>query len=210
MPVPFFNSSPTFGGGTIQALFLEQPLLLVPLLVVVQLVLIGVWSKRRTLLTRRLMLGGLVVFPLLLALQALVATDRERLEARCQAMSRAVQSGDLEALADHVSESFAAEGAREGTPIDKAGLIALLQRVLHTYSVEEARLSRFEFQVTGDRATVSFTASCRLITPNEVIPHFPSQWELDFVLSEQQWLATDIRPQPSRFLPYRRLGDIPR
>jgi len=191
-------------------LLFERPLLLVPVLVAVQLVLIGVWSRRRTRGARRVMFAGFIAFALLVLLQALVVTDRERLVASCWALARAVQAGDVEAFADHVSENFATEGLHREATVGKEGLTEWLEQVLHTYSVEEPNLRQFQIEVTGDRALVRFTATCRIITPQEVVSRYPSAWEFDFGWSERRWQVTDIRPQPTRLFPYRRLADIPR
>jgi hypothetical protein len=156
------------------------------------------------------MFVGFVVFPLLILLQALVVTDRERLVSICQAVARAVQHGDVAGVAEYVSPQFTNEDSRGGRSIDKALLIETLEQLLSRYDVEEPRLRQFEVEVDGAEAVVCFSASCRIITPDQIIAPMGSAWELTFARSEGRWRVIDIRPRPTPLFPYERLSDIPR
>jgi hypothetical protein len=156
------------------------------------------------------MFVGFVVFPLLILLQALVVTDRERLVSICHAMAQAVQKGDVGGVAEHVSPQFLNQDPQGGRSIGKVQLIETLEQLLSRYDVEEPRLRQFEVEVAGAEAVVRFTASCRIITSDEIIAPMGSAWELSFARAEGSWRVIDIRPRPTPLFPYRRLSDIPR
>lgn len=155
------------------------------------------------------MLAGFVAFPLMVLLQGLVVTDRERLVSICHALARTVQKGDVPAFAEHVSGTFSHEGGSQGEVVNKSQFIETLEQLLNRYDVEEPRLRHFEVEVDGAEAVVRFSASCRVITPDEIISSLASAWELAFARSEGRWQVTDIRPRPSPLFPYRRLTDLP-
>jgi len=194
----------------IRALLFERPLLLVPLLVVVQFVLIVIWSRRRTPRARRAVLAGFFVAPLLVVLQSAVVTDRERLTRACVALADACRRGDVPGFGRYVSPSFAAAAGPGQDPFTRSSLLEWLEHTLIAYRVEEPRLRAFEITCEGPHAVVRFEASCRVVTDRDIAPGILSRWELHFELRDGQWLVTDIRPLPSRWFPFRRLADLPR
>jgi hypothetical protein len=183
---------------------------LIPVLAVIQLVLIAVWSRRRTPRARRAVWIGFVVFPLLVLVQALVVTNRERLIGICHDLARACRDGDPAAFGRHVSDTFAAEARGGGERWDKAALLDWLERQLTTYRIEEPRLRQFEVEPDGDRAVVRFAATCRVISSEQIINRYPSAWELHFHRIGGQWLLEDARPRRTPLFPYGGLGDLPR
>ncbi|MHC4065512.1 MAG: hypothetical protein ACYSUI_13585, partial [Planctomycetota bacterium] len=152
----------------IQAFLFERPLLLIPVLVAAQFVLIVVWSRRRTRKTRRLVWAGLVAWPVLVILNALVVTDRERLTGICRDLAEAVSRTDAEAFAEHISQRFQSDPGRNGTSWDKSALLQRVEGTVKTYRVEEPRLRAFEIDLDGDRATVRFAATCRIVTAHQI------------------------------------------
>ncbi len=168
------------------------------------------WSRRRTPGARWVLWTGFVVFPLLVLLQALVVTDRERLVSICHSLAHAYRDGDLVAFGRQVSGSFGAEPPRGAEPWDKTALLEWLEGQLASYRIEEPRLSRFEVEVEGDRAVVRFSATCRVITPDQIITWHPSAWELGFRRTDRGWLMENLRPRATSIFPYSRLGDLPR
>ncbi len=157
------------------------------------------------------MMAGFVAGPALLALQALVVTDRERLELACRGLAQAVQRGDIDAVSEFLSDRFSMEGADAAQIIDHDAFINLIVEFLHTYSIEEVGLRQFEIEEqAADRAVVRFTATCRVISSQEVVPRVVSRWQLVFERSDEGWQAVELTPVPTPLFPYRRLVDIPR
>ena len=153
---------------------------------------------------------GLVACPLLVLLQALVVTDRERLTAVCHALADAVRQADIEAFGRHVSPLFESHPVAGGTSWDKAALLEHLESTITTYRIEEPRLRGFEFELDATGAVVRFSATCRIVTADRIGSGYPSNWELTFERRGDRWQVISIRPRPSRLFPYRRLSDLPR
>jgi len=183
---------------------------MVPVLVLLQLMLIHRWSKYRTDVARRLVLGGFVILPLLCVLQAVVVTDREQLVITCRQVAGAVQKHDLRGLAEFVSDDFQGDASSIGDGLDRSHFLDMVENLLNTYQIEEVRLTGFEVEVAGDRATVSYSSTCRVVTRESMIARVPSRWELVFKRESPGWRIVQIRPLPTQFFPYRKLSDIPR
>jgi len=198
------------GDSPIQAFFFERPILLIPVLAAVQLVLVAVWSRRRTVRARKAVWIGFVLFPLLIVMQALVVTDRERLIAACHELAYAYRDGDLIAMRRLVSETFESDPRRGQEPWSKDDLLDWLEHELTVYRVEEPRLRQFQTEVNGDEAVVRFAASCRVVSPDQLINRVVSNWELEFGRRDGQWLLENVRPRPSPLFPFARLHDLPR
>lgn len=193
-----------------QTLLFESPWLLVPTLLVAQLVLVGIWSSRRTPLARRIMLGGFLICPLLLLVQAWVQTDRERLIDICRQMARRVEAVDPPGFVEFLAQDFHSTGRSADGLLDAQGMLEELRQLLNTYRIEQPRLRSFQVQVTGNQANVRYAATCRVITPDQVWPLINSAWELGFVRQDDQWrvVTLDLRPTPT--LPFNSLAEIPR
>ncbi|UCG17063.1 MAG: hypothetical protein JSV19_03335, partial [Phycisphaerales bacterium] len=159
----------------VTALLFEEPLYLAPLLVVVQFVLVRRWVQRRTVRSRRAVLIGFVVIPLLLVVQAVVETDRERIISLCRELAIAAEDGDLAAIGAHVADGFQTEG------IDRDGFLSLTTRALAAVHPEDARLTGFGVAFTdGRRATVRFRAAVRIYHADVMGSRRLSKWELHF------------------------------
>jgi hypothetical protein len=159
----------------------------------VQFILLTVWSRRRTELSRKVMLVGLVVFPLLVLIQALVVTDRERLTSVCESLARAVRDADVDAFDDHLVDGFRFDGEVLGRSLDRATTRERLEHTLTRYRIEDPRLSHFEIEIDGVRATVRFTARCRVVSAERIQPSLSTSWELTFHKTADRWLVTSAR-----------------
>ena len=182
--------------------------MLIPVLAAVLFLLIAVWSRRRTPRARRAVWGGFVVFPLLVLLQALVVTDRERLIGICHDLANAVRRADVNAFGEHISPLFQSDPGPGSVTWDKAVLLERFESAKSTYRIEEPRLRTFEIRVDGARAVVRFAATCRIVTAEQIITRHLSNWELIFERQTGGWRITNIRPRSSRLFPYRRLHDL--
>jgi hypothetical protein len=186
-----------------RAVLFEQPLYLIPILVAVQFVLIRVWARRRTVRTARAVWIGLTVAVLLLVMQALVVTHRERVILICRAMAAAVEDGDVSAIASHVAERFAAEG------YDQTAFVSRLTDTLTRVHVEDAKLSAFAVTVEGGRtARAVFTASARLIFPESTTYRSASRWEVHFERIAGAWRMVSVKPISTPTFPFARLREV--
>ena len=165
---------------------------------VVQFVLLVVWSRRRTERARRIMLAGFVVGPLLVLIQWLVVTEAEQLRATCDSLAAAVQDADVQAFERHLTADFVFDGPVLGRSLDKAAACERLDQQLKRYRVENPRLAGFQIEVTGRQATVSLTARCRVVSADEIEPTVVSIWELTFERVGKRWLLAAARNKALR------------
>jgi hypothetical protein len=187
----------------LRAVLFEQPLYLIPILVIVLFVLVRVWARRRTARTARAVWIGLAVAVLLLVMQALVVTHRERIVLVCRAMATAVQDGDVPAIASHVADGFEAEG------YDKTAFVSRLKQTLTRVHVEDAKLGGFEVTVEGGRtARAVFTASARLILPDSVTYRSASRWDVHFERISGVWRMVSVKPISTPTFPFDHLRDV--
>lgn len=182
-------------------MFLESRIALLVLAAFVEFWLLWAWARRRTRRTRRLALGGLLAAPLLVVVQALVVTERERIVAVCHKLARAVEAGDVDGFGAHIADGFA-----DGS-IDRDRLLASLTRALARVRVEEARLSGFKLSVDGARGQVDFQAGCRLVAADFIDGRVLSRWKLSFVLLGGEWRVIAIQPVPTPTFPYQSLRE---
>jgi hypothetical protein len=162
----------------------------IPLLgvVVVTVIALGiVWSQRQTPGMRRAFVASIVVGLLLLLVNRLVETDREAIERMVRQLAVAVESNDMASVAAHLDDAYAAEG------FSKDEIVPLIEITLKRVDVSQARLSRFEFDVNGDQASIEFDAFCRLRSNNFEQPVL-SRWALDVARVDDGWRVTAIQP----------------
>lgn len=191
---------------SIRSILFEAPYTLIPILVGVELVLLGIWSRRRTPLTGRMALGGLIAIPLLVAAQFLVVTEQERIIRLCRELAKAVGQADIAAIGPHISEDFQVRcGDRL---LEKSELLDEVERVLAKWDVEEERLGAFEIVVHGEAATSAFQATCRLISNDLEVPRHVSRWRIKLAKTDAAWQVTHIQPVATALSPYDSLLDL--
>lgn len=142
--------------------------------------------RRMTARTRRGLLVTGLVCVLLLIMQRLVVTDRERLEQAVEAMAKAVDQGDVGGIGEYVADNMQwRSGGRQQFIED------VTNRLIST-NIDAARISQFEAKVEGDSATVTFMAVCDIRDPQATQANVPSHWKLHFVRSAGRWLLDQV------------------
>lgn len=187
-------------------LLLESRFTLAAVLVVVCFVVIWIWQRRRTRMTGRLAGACVVLSPLLLLLSVAIVTDRERIAAVCREMAVAVGSSKIDQVGQHISRSF--QTASRNGMLDRDDFLDVVRSALKRWDVEEERLSDFEIETRGDRATVSFRATCRLVGPELMLPRHVSVWDLEFSREGSGWKVVDVQPRRTAMMPVDSLGDL--
>ncbi|MFH0980090.1 MAG: hypothetical protein V2A79_00940 [Planctomycetota bacterium] len=187
---------------TVQWLLFESRLALLALLFLVEFVLLWIWARWRTRRSRRLALGGLVAGGLLLALQPLVVTDRERIIAVCKEMAYAIEDRQIDRVGRHIASEF------EVGSIDREALLGSLTRVLARVHVEKPRLSGFRVSVAGLEARATFQARCRVANSEFVQEGMLSGWELTFRKVDNRWQVIAIKPLPTPMFPHHSLDQV--
>ena len=193
---------------SIQSILFENPYALLPFLIPAALVLVWTWDRRRTRLTERLAIGGIATIAILVVLQAVVVTDRERVRRVCEALAGALCDGDLRALATHVSDDFRIESGDRVW--HKSDFLFHCEDTLSVWDIDEVRLRRFNISIDGDLATAKFQAVCRLISADIMVARHVSGWKIELVPAGESWRVRAVVPVRSRSLPYDSLADLPR
>lgn len=149
-------------------------------------VALAVHRRRLTARSRRGIWLTVAVGALLVAVQTLVHTDRERLTEAVQAMARAVDEGDMDAFSRYVAPELTWRGGGRREFLDD------VTSRLTTTQIDGARLSQVRASVTGDTATVSFTAVCDLRNGRGDQDRVVSFWRLGFVRTAGRWLMNAV------------------
>jgi ketosteroid isomerase-like protein len=190
-----------------KSLFFESPLLLVPVLAVTLLVLAIIWSRRRTVASKRVLLVSLGLSPLLLILQAVVKTDSERITAVCHQLADAVERGDVDAFALHIADDFQADDGGGGPALSREDLLAALTRNLSRYHPEGVRLTSFDVATGNDAGAAEFSATAHIVS-EQAASRVLSRWRLRFRKNGDAWQVIDIQSVQTPFWPYRSLREI--
>lgn len=175
-----------------QALLFERPAYLIPVVVLAELVLLLLWQRWRTPPARQAVRLGLILFPLMIAVQSLVTTDRERIVLVCRQLASAVEDADTDRLADYLSDDIIAQSA-QGTALNKTALLARLSEMLNKYHVEELRLRDIDVEFDESTVQVRFRAICRVVAQSSIYPRIVTSWLLHLDSSEQGWRVTRIQ-----------------
>ena len=136
-------------------------------------VVVGLHRRSMTPGSRRRVWITLAVCVGLVVMQKLVVTDREAIRAMVEAMARAVQEGDVQALGEHFADDLVFESDR-----GKQAVIQHARAVLQQYEIRNARVSGFTINVNGDDATVSFQAVADVRNGPEPTYNTPTRWDL--------------------------------
>lgn len=170
------------------SLLFEQPLTLGLLLATILAVLAWVWTRTRTTGAGRALLTGLILAPLLLAVQAWVVTDREKLEAAIRQMSAWVEKGNVKGIVSLIDPAATFAGGQDLAEFEKH-----LTWLLEKYEVQDPQVGGFEIAWNTGRADVTCAAFCQVGVPQGQFP-VRSRWQLQFRLINGTWKVTDLRP----------------
>lgn len=182
--------------------FLERWWLLCAVLVVVEVVLFAVWTRRRTTFAGRMAWIGLAAAILLPIVSHQVVTQRERIERLCHDMAHAIDIGDLGSLGDALSEDFDVVG------LDKDAFLVRVSRTLTRYRIDNPSLRRMKvtFPKTGHAVAV-FDAVCSVRSPDGYQNRLFSRWQVTLVGGDPSWRVITIEALPSPLSPIRTLND---
>jgi len=169
-------------------LLLESPYRLAILCALGCLVLLVLWRRTLSAARRKAFLAGVSVSAILLLLQAIVVTDRERIIALMNGLAEAVIEPDFERIERAIDPEYD-DGRRT-----KSALMALIRDRLSGTTVERARLYGFEVDVRGERATTRFRAMSSGRVGDTPVVNIPSAWQVDLIRRGRQWTITAIRP----------------
>jgi hypothetical protein len=165
----------------LRTVFLESLILLLMVLAVAMAVALALHRRRMTPGTQRGVWLTALVCVLLLAVQYLVQTDRERIHTAVAQMARAIDDGDIPTLGSHLDRDFVDRS------MDKSAWLADVRQRLQRWRIDEAKVSGFTTEVEGDSATVSFRARCNWRSGEQAPQMVMSTWKLAMVRREDGW-----------------------
>lgn len=185
------------------ALLLEHPVVLALCWLVMEIVLLAVWSSRRTRATRNAALIGLAALPVLEAVNFLVVTPREQVITICHDMADAVERNDMDALARHVDAEFSA------VDLDRHGFLEAVSNTLSHFRVEEPYLHQFDVTISkGDTAVAEFNASCYVVAQGVRQQRLLSRWRVMMRRRGDAWRMITVDALPTAMSPIRNLRDV--
>jgi hypothetical protein len=151
----------------------------------------------------RALLAGLLIVPCLFGFQAVIQTDREKLQVTTRLLSKAVQHGDVEAMVSLIDPNAAVSGVGDRTQF-RQKVTSLLEK----YSVQDNSIFDYQIELQHSRATLTCGARCWVKTA-QFTQQVRSRWKLDFVRRDQRWLISDVLPLDIAGRSYSSIGDIP-
>jgi hypothetical protein len=164
----------------LRSLFFES----IVLLVCVEMVAVAVvlaryrsWPTPGRRLTIWIALIGCI---LLIVLQQVVKTDRERIQAAVRAMATAIDDGDVPALGDQIDGDFRDRNT------DRQAWLQEVRQWLQRWQVDEAKVGGFNIEVNDTQAVASFWAVCNGRSGNQSDQVY-SSWKLAFVRRDSGW-----------------------
>lgn len=171
----------------ITRLLFEDPLLLVPAGAIALAVTVAVHRVRFTTRTRRAVWITLSVCVLLLVVQKLCVTPREALMDMIRELARAVDAGDIPAIANRLDDTFQDELG------GKAEFILWTRMALQHGQVDEAGVSGFEVELLEPgRARAFFWATCDWRSGSQSGQGLRSAWKVECARREDGWKLTRI------------------
>jgi len=177
----------------LQVLFLESIWQLGGLVLAGAVVWYAAWRQMQTPGRFRVLIGWLIGGAVLLAIQQLIVTDREKITRVLHTLAEAVDEGDIPKLIEPISESLTGQWQSKEDFAEEA------RRELERITVDDVKLDSIEVVVTGDTATARFRARARVESESMVWPLSVSRWELGFQReSNDQWRVVRIEPNRGR------------
>jgi hypothetical protein len=172
---------------TITQFLFESPMQLASVCGIVCLVLLVMWRRTGSAGRRKAFLAAAALSCLLLALQAVVVTDRERIVWLMDDLAKAVEAADI----DRIEQSIDADYKDDS--YDRTTFLAHVRNELTHYSVRGARLSAFKVSVSGNEATVSFRVVCEIRDRDGMFVSVLSRWQVDLVRRDTGWMVRSTR-----------------
>ncbi len=168
-------------------MFLESPWLLAGVLVPVQMILLVVWSRRRTTGTVRAVWCGFAAAALLFVVQSVVVTPRESVIEFCRELAGDAERGDLMAIRTRFGSDFSGEGfgRRWG---DQGDFTAWYERRLQQVDIRGASVRDFEFEFDGPGSCrAEFVGSAFVSDANAFSGRVSARVRLDLTKEDDGW-----------------------
>lgn len=118
---------------------------------------------------------------LLVVLQQVIETNRERIQAAVRTMATAIDDGDVLALGDYIDRDFRDRNT------DRQAWLQDVRQWLQRWQIDEAKVGGFGIEVNDSQAVASFWAVCNGRSGNQSEQGVYSSWKLAFVHRVGGW-----------------------
>jgi hypothetical protein len=188
-----------------QAVLFEEPFYLACWSIVVLGIVAGVWMRFRTPASQRTLAATMCVVPALFIMQAVVETDRERLETLTRRLAEWVETGDIDAILARCRDHDGAFGELGG----RQALAQQLDRLLRRYEISNARVRGFDITIDGSQAQLRCSSVCDVAAGGMSRPYVQSSWRIFFDQVGGTWMIADLVPIKVAGQSYKTLAGIP-
>jgi hypothetical protein len=181
----------------ISRILFESPFLWVVVWFPCQVVLLVIWSRRRSRVTARAVWVWIALLPVMLLLQKMVTTQREEIKRLCREMAAYAENGDVPAIGRCLAPEF------EAADLDVDQFLERLENRLTQYSVERPRLTGFDVSIDhANRGTAVFMGSAFVRGAETYGTQLTARFRLIFRKSDDRWLLVEIEVLPSPLSPF--------
>ncbi len=185
---------------SLETILFESPVLLAIFVAIAVAVALAVHRRRQTSGSQRGLWITLAVCVVLFVVQALVQTDRERIQATLAAIATAIDNGDIAGVGAHLDAGFQDHG------LNKDEWLAELRQRLQRWQIDEAKIGSCTVETNGDTAVASFRATCDWRSGEQSQSSVLSSWKLQLVRNGDEWKlcrVLDAKFGPGGMLDYR-------
>lgn len=165
----------------IKHMLLEDPMVLYIALAVVEVGLLGLWSRRRNRRQAAWLLIPPVLAGLLALVSGLVTTDREQIIEATEALTADVSAGSVDAFRTYLDTEFTAEIA--GSSFDRAAALDYAQRAVEQFDIERVWITDPTVEVTDGRAEM-YVGSWVVFRGGQ---RTKLEWHLTWIQREAGW-----------------------
>jgi len=170
---------------SVKHLLFEDPTWLLVILAAAELAVFWFWLRRRTKRSAMAMLIPPILAGALLALSALVVTDREAIQHNLQQIADEYQAQHLDAAATFLDDEY------EGFGGDKKSLLEMAEQTRGDHPIQSIRVTRLIVNVHGRRAEADITT---VVHPEDSLGGgaYSFAWTLDWVRRDAGWRILHI------------------
>jgi hypothetical protein len=172
----------------IQHVLLESPSKLALLVFFWLLTSLMIWRRRRTERTRWIFLGSIPASMALLALQAAITTDVERVRNLIDELVVAVDSQDSTLVTGYVDPDYSSAGR------NRAEILKLIEASLRRVQIDQPFLRSLTVETSGDTASVDLRAFARVVIDRQPQGLMSSSWHLELRRRASGWRLSEITP----------------
>lgn len=171
----------------IKLVLFESPAHLLVGTVLLLAVLGSCWFFRPGKVTSWLVVGAMLLGSVLLIVQHIVVTDRERIGRIIDELALAVDCEDVQVITDAMADDCRVDR------MDKDELTDRLRTFFERAEIDDVKIIGTEIETDGDTASAFVKGHCRVTGTEYPYEHHPSSWSIEFERRGGTWLIHRIR-----------------